>query len=51
MALGQDSYAHPDRSIGRVKFPLFPIEKWVAADKYVAAVAAAAGRAPMTLVD
>jgi hypothetical protein len=42
--LEQDSYQHPDRSIGRVKFPLLPVERWVPGDKYIAAVAAVAGR-------
>jgi hypothetical protein len=42
--LHQDSYAHSDRSIGRVKVPELPAVHWVKADKYVAALAAAAGQ-------
>jgi hypothetical protein len=42
--LGQDSYLHSDRSIGRVKYPLFPIERWIDGAKYLDAVAAVAGR-------
>jgi len=42
--LGQDSYAHSDRSIGRVKYPEFPIARWEKADKYLAAIAEATGR-------
>jgi hypothetical protein len=48
--LHQDSYAHSDRSIGRVKYPELPIANWVKADKYVAAVADAAGR-PLKLLE
>jgi hypothetical protein len=48
--LDQDSYAHSDRSIGRVKYPELPIVRWVKADKYVAAVADAAGR-PLKLLE
>jgi hypothetical protein len=44
IGLEQDSYQHPDRSIGRVKYPLFPIKRWVKADKYIAALVAATGR-------
>jgi hypothetical protein len=42
--LDQDSYEHTDRSIGRVKYPELPIMRWVKAEKYLAAVAKAAGR-------
>ena len=41
--LEQDSYQHPDRSIGRVKYPLFPVKRWVKADPYLAAVTALTG--------
>jgi hypothetical protein len=44
--LDQDSYQHSVKSYGRVKYPLLPIESWTAADKYLAAVATAAGRVP-----
>jgi hypothetical protein len=47
--LEQDSYLHSDRSIGRVKYPLFPIIRWVKAEPYIAAVAAVAGR-PVNLL-
>lgn len=44
--LGQDSYLHPDRAIGRVKFPLFtPIKRWVKAEPYLAAVTTLTGKA------
>jgi hypothetical protein len=42
--LAQDSYLHSDRTIGRVKYPEFPVARWVKAEKYLAAVAAVAGR-------
>ena len=42
--LDQDSYMHPDRSIGRVKFPLFPVKKWLKAAPYLAAVATLTGK-------
>jgi len=42
--LHQDSYAHSDRSIGRVKYPELPIARWVKADKYLAAIAKATGQ-------
>jgi hypothetical protein len=42
--LHQDSYAHSDRSIGRVKYPEFPIMRWEKADEYLAAIAEATGR-------
>jgi hypothetical protein len=48
--LHQDSYAHSDRSIGRVKYPELPIIRWTKADKYLAAVANAAGR-PLKLLE
>jgi hypothetical protein len=44
IGLEQDSYQHPDRSIGRVKYPLFPIKKWVKADPYLAAVMTLTGK-------
>jgi hypothetical protein len=42
--LHQDSYPHKIKAYGRIKHPLFPVEDWVKADAYIAAVAAAAGR-------
>lgn len=48
--LHQDSYLHSDRGIGRVKYPEFPVLRWVNAEKYVAAVADAAGR-PLKLLE
>jgi hypothetical protein len=48
--LHQDSYLHSDRSIGRVKYPEFPIARWVKADKYLAAVAKIVGR-PLKLLE
>ena len=42
--LEHDSYLHADRKIGRVKFPLFPTDRWVKAEPYLTAVAAVAGR-------
>jgi hypothetical protein len=44
IGLEQDSYMHPDRSIGRVKYPLFPIKRWVKADAYLAAVSTLTGK-------
>ena len=44
IGLEQDSYMHPDRSIGRVKYPLFPVKKWVKADPYLAAVMTLTGK-------
>jgi hypothetical protein len=40
IGLGQGSYQHPDRAIGRVKFPEWPISRWVKAEPYIAAVRA-----------
>jgi hypothetical protein len=48
--LDQDSYLHTDRTIGRVKYPEMPIARWVKAEKYLAAVAEAAGR-PLKLLE
>jgi len=48
--LHQDSYAHSDRTIGRVKYPELPIVRWVKADKYLAAVAKIVGR-PLKLLE
>ena len=42
--LEQNSYLHSDRSIGRVKYPLLPADRWVQAGPYLAAAAAVAGR-------
>jgi hypothetical protein len=47
--LEQDSYLHSDRSIGRVKYPLFPVARWVKAEPYIAAVATITGR-PVNLL-
>jgi hypothetical protein len=44
IGLEQDSYMHPDRSIGRVKVPLFPVKRWVKADPYLAAVMTLTGK-------
>jgi hypothetical protein len=35
---------HSERSIGRVKFPLFPVARWVKAEPYIASIAAITGR-------
>ena len=42
--LEQGSYQHPDHNIGRVKYPMFPADRWVKAEPYIAAVAAITGR-------
>jgi len=42
--LEQDSYLHSDRSVGRVKYPLFPVDRYVEGKPYLDAVAAIAGR-------
>ena len=47
--LEQDSYLHPNRNIGRVKFPIFPADRWVEAEPYIAAVVAITGR-PVNLL-
>jgi hypothetical protein len=44
IGLEQDSYQHPDRSIGRVKYPLFPVKRWVKAEPYLAAVTTLTGK-------
>ena len=44
IGLDQDSYMHPDRTIGRVKHPVFTIKKWVKADPYLAAVLTLTGK-------
>jgi hypothetical protein len=44
IGLEQDSYLHSDRSIGRVKHPLFPIKKYVKAAPYLAAVTTLTGK-------
>jgi hypothetical protein len=44
IGLEQDSYMHPNRTIGRVKHPLFPIHRWVKADPYLAAVLTLTGK-------
>ena len=44
IGLEQDSYLHSDRSIGRVKYPLLPVKRWVKADVYLAAVTTLTGR-------
>jgi len=45
IGLEQDSYQHSDRSIGRVKYPLFPVKRWVKAEPYLAAVTTLTGKA------
>lgn len=47
--LEQDSYPHPNRNYGRVKYPTFPIAQWVANEPFLAAVAALTGR-PVNLL-
>jgi hypothetical protein len=47
--LEQDSYVHSERSIGRVKHPLFPVDRYVEGKPYLDAVAAIAGR-PLNLL-
>jgi hypothetical protein len=42
--LDQDSYMHPDHRIGRVKYPLFPVQRWVKAEPYLAAVMTLTGK-------
>jgi hypothetical protein len=44
VGLEQDSYQHPDRSIGRVKYPLLPVKRYVKAEPYLAAVMTLTGR-------
>jgi hypothetical protein len=44
VGLEQDSYQHPNRSIGRVKYPLLPIKQWVKAEPYLAAVMTLTGK-------
>jgi hypothetical protein len=44
IGLAQDSYQHSDRSIGRVKYPLFPIKRYVKAEPYLAAVVTLTGK-------
>jgi hypothetical protein len=44
IGLEQDSYLHPDRTIGRVKYPLFPVKRWVKAEPYLAAVTTLTGK-------
>jgi len=50
IGLEQDSYQHPDRSIGRVKYPLFPVKRWVKAEPYLAAVTALTGKSLKPLI-
>ena len=38
IGLAQDSYMHPNREYGRIKYPLFPVKRWVKAAPYLAAV-------------
>jgi hypothetical protein len=47
--LEQDSYQHSNRNIGRVKFPTFPVTRWVAAEPYLAAISAITGRPRLLL--
>jgi hypothetical protein len=42
--LEQSSYQHPDRSRGRIKYPIFPVDRWVKAEPYSAAITAITGR-------
>jgi hypothetical protein len=49
VGLGQDSYLHSDRSIGRVKYPTFPIARYVEGKPYLDAIAAITGR-PVNLL-
>jgi hypothetical protein len=49
VGLEQDSYPHPDRTVGRVKYPLFPVIRYVKAKPYLDAVAALTGR-PVNLL-
>jgi hypothetical protein len=42
--LEQDSYLHSKRNIGRVKYPQFPVARWVKAEPYIAAMAALTGK-------
>src|SRR5262245_8966622 len=44
IGLEQDSYQHSDPRIGRVKYPLFPVKKYVKADAYLAAVTTITGK-------
>jgi hypothetical protein len=44
IGLEQDSYQHSDRSIGRVKYPLFPVKRYVKAEPYLAAVTTLTGK-------
>jgi hypothetical protein len=42
--LEQNGYEHSDPSVGWVKYPLFPVKRYVKAAPYLAAVAALTGR-------
>jgi hypothetical protein len=44
VGLSLDSYQHSNRSYGRIKYPVFPIKRYVKADVYLAAVAALTGK-------
>jgi hypothetical protein len=44
VGLEQDSYQHPDRTIGRVKYPLLPIKRYVKAKPYIVAVTTLTGK-------
>jgi hypothetical protein len=38
VGFAQDSYMHSNREYGRIKYPLFPVKRWVKAAPYLAAV-------------
>jgi hypothetical protein len=44
IGLEQGSYQHSNPRIGRVKYPLFPVKRYVKADPYLAAVTALTGK-------
>jgi len=44
VGLEQDSYQHPNRKIGRVKYPLLPFKRLVKAEPYFAAVMTLTGK-------
>lgn len=47
--LSSGSYAHKDKSIGRVKFPSFPVVGWTKSAPYDAIIAAAKGETPKAI--
>jgi hypothetical protein len=44
VGLERDSYLHSNRNYGRIKYPVFPVKRWVKADVYLAAVQTLTGR-------